>query len=217
MKILSFDQSRCSRCGACQIVCSLVKKGCFKPEEARIRIEPAGEEESLSLTKPAGPALRAVVCQHCAEPVCVTACMRGIIHKDPESGFVSRKFEDCFRCASCQVLCPVGAAVEDHDLGAFITCDLCSTERKSGSLKGDVPACVQVCPSGALRYEDLSETSASLREQYARRTLGEAKIPEPDWESLSQAVSECAGQRIEASTLVFWSEELRKAADGEVR
>ncbi len=170
MKILSFDQSRCDLCGACGIACALVKKGRFEPEEARIRIETAGD------LKP----LRAVVCQHCEEPVCVTACMRGIIHKDKASGRVTRQFEDCFRCAACQVMCPVGAPVQDEDLKAFVTCDLCAGEAymQGGSDSGQEPGvsskeplCVRVCPTGALRYEDAASVSEQRRNQYDRRAL----------------------------------------------
>lgn len=158
MKVLTFDQSRCTRCGACQAVCSLAKKGAAQPSEARIHIRGAEGPE----------ALRAAVCQHCASPVCVTACMRGIIHKNPVTGVVSRKTEDCFRCAACLVLCPVGAVAFDHGADAFVTCDLC----------GGDPACVQACPTGALRYEDPEEASGALRYQYARKTLGDAEARE---------------------------------------
>ena len=156
MKILTFDQSKCDGCGACQAVCSLAKKGKIQPSEARIRIKQAkdaGGEVSL----------RAVHCQHCAEPVCVTACMRGIITKDPATGLVNRKTEDCFRCAACAVMCPVGAVVLDRDMEAFVTCDLC----------GGDPLCVQVCRTGALRFEDVEAAIEEKRTRYAQMALME--------------------------------------------
>ena len=153
MKILTFDQSRCISCGACQVICSLVKKGKIQPSEARIHVSCAE-----------GPdVLRVAVCQHCTEPVCVSACMRGIIDKDSETGRVTRRYEDCFRCAACKVMCPVGAIVLDHDVNAFLTCDLC----------GDDPVCAKICPTGALCFQDLNEASAALRTRYAQRALGE--------------------------------------------
>ena len=216
MKILSFDQSRCTRCGACQIVCSLLKKGQFLPGEARIRIESAGEEQTDSPVTVNGPALRAVVCQHCAEPVCVTACMRGIIHKDEKTGKVTRQSEDCFRCAACQVLCPVGAAVLDKGINAFVTCDLCGAEMENGSLPDGEPACVHVCTFGALRYEGPGETSAILRDQYVHRMLGVDTAPETDWNLIGSRIRECTGKQFKPQTLAAWSDQLKQAADEEV-
>lgn len=155
MKILSIDRERCSGCGACQILCSLAKKGSVDPAESRIRIRRAGGADTQYPS----------VCQHCAEPVCVSACMRGIIDKDPATGVVRRRQEDCFACAACMVMCPHGAVVYDHDLDAFDTCDFC----------GGAPVCAAVCPTGALRYEEPGSASASLRGKYAARFFGRAE------------------------------------------
>lgn len=149
MKILTFDQSKCDGCGACQALCSLAKTGAVRPSEARIRLKRADD------------VLRAVYCQHCTEPVCVTACMRGIISKDPETDLVTRKTEDCFRCAACAVMCPVGAVVLDHKENAFVTCDLC----------GGDPLCVKVCHTGALQYEDVAAAIEEKRSRYAQMVL----------------------------------------------
>lgn len=156
MKVLSIDRTKCSGCGACQVICSLVKKRGGYPSESRIRIRRAGGTDTQHVS----------VCQHCAEPVCVSACMRGIIDKDPVTGVVSRKQEDCFSCAACKVMCPHGAVVYDSGLDAFDTCDLC----------GGDPACVRVCPTGALRYEDLSAASSDFRNRYAQHVLQAAEV-----------------------------------------
>ena len=91
--------------------------------------------------------------------------------------------EACIKCWACQVACqiwhdiPAGSAgfrlVEEHDEGTFpqvkriITtrilpgCDLCRSN-------GGAPRCAQVCPTGALRWEETGshpydEASASAR------------------------------------------------------
>lgn len=204
MKIITFDQSKCDNCGACQIMCSLEKKGRFVPKESRIRIETAGGLE----------AMRAVVCQHCAEPVCLTACMRGIIDKDPITGKVTRRSEDCFRCAACQVMCPVGAAVLDHDINAFVTCDLC----------GGDPSCVKVCMTHALMYEDVTDVSNDRRNQYAKLSLGNpgtfvvpgmhTNIEIDDttrWEYVSGVIKDQLKVDIDPTQLAEWSRQLIEA------
>ena len=147
MKILTFDQSKCDGCKLCQGICALRKTGEVCLPDARVRIQTE-------------PVLRAAYCQHCAEPTCVTACMRGIISKG-EDGRVVRKTEDCFRCAACAVMCPVGAVVLDEQENAFVTCDLC----------GGDPVCVKICPTGALKYEDVEKTIAEKRNSYARMAM----------------------------------------------
>lgn len=203
MKRILFDPKQCSLCGICEAACSLSKGGSPDAERSRIRIETAGEERPL----------RAAVCRHCEEPACVTACMRGIIAKDEESGLVSRKWEDCFRCAACTVYCPVGAIVEDPALHAFVSCDLC----------GGDPLCVQVCPNDALRFEDDGAASAWKRSLYAEQmftgTLRTAEgaaplpdVPEEAWEKAAGTISEKTGFSITAEDLKTLCEARRRAA-----
>ncbi len=152
MKTLFIDRTRCNGCGACQAVCALVKRGAQMPQQARIRVRRAG-----------GPAAGYVtVCQHCAQPVCLTACMRGIIDQDPATGLVTRRTQGCFTCAACKVMCPSDSIVYDSLLDAFVTCDLC----------GGDPPCAKACPTGALRYEDQAAASEQLRQKYAQAALG---------------------------------------------
>ena len=203
MKRILFDPKQCSLCGVCETACSLAKGGSVDADRSRIRIETAGEEKPL----------RAAVCRHCEEPACVTACMRGIIAKDEESGLVSRKWEDCFRCAACTVYCPVGAIVEDPSLHAFVSCDLC----------GGDPLCVQVCPNGALRFEDDGAASAWKRSLYAEqmftgtlRTGAEVaplpEVPELQWEKTAGILSAKTGTSVTATDLKNRCEARKKAA-----
>jgi Fe-S-cluster-containing dehydrogenase component len=159
MKRIAFDPLRCSLCGACMAACALIKAGKPDLSQSRIRIETAGSCVPL----------RAAVCRHCEEPACVTACMSGIIDRDPETGLVTRRHEGCFRCAACAVNCPVGACVQDEALNAFTACDLC----------GGDPLCVRVCLSGALRLEEDAQTSSQLRVDYAAKMFeGRPAAPE---------------------------------------
>ena len=147
MKTLSLDRAKCNGCGICQAVCSIKKTGAVKPDEARIRIRREGGIDAQF----------AAVCQHCEEPVCVYACMRGIIDKDYVTGKITRRTEGCFACAACRVMCPHGAVVYDSKMGAFVTCAYCD---------GD-PVCVKACPTGALKFQDLSMHSTDRRNAYA--------------------------------------------------
>lgn len=156
MKILSIDRTKCNGCGLCQNVCSLVKKQKVQPSESRIRIRRVGGRETEY----------AAVCQHCAEPVCVSACLKGIIDKDPVTGVVSRNTDGCFACAACAVMCPMDAIVHDTDMDAFVTCDTC----------GGDPVCVKVCPTGALSYGEASEISRAIRNKNGVRLFIDKEV-----------------------------------------
>ena len=203
MKRIVFDPDRCNLCNACRIACSAGKKGSVQPDLSRIRIETAGDAKPL----------RAVVCQHCQDPVCVTACMRGIIHQDEQTGIVSRRYEDCFRCAACHVYCPVGAAVEDSDLQAFVTCDLCGG--------AEIPLCVQVCENGALHFEEESETSRRRRERYASGMFGgnasgaaseTAELSEAQWQTICAKIEAFCGVRLDPAACRETGESLKAKA-----
>ena len=199
MKRIMFSPKLCSFCGACSAACSLVKAGRFDPAVSRIRVETAG-----SCTP-----LRAAVCRHCEDPACVTACMRGIIEKNEATGLVTRRHEDCFRCAACAVNCPVGACVQDKELNAFTACDLC----------GGDPLCVKVCLSGALRYEEDAENSASVRSRYAEKMFEEQpkqaeELTDGQWEEIRH-ILETAGIHVETDGLKAYRDLLRKAAEEE--
>ena len=201
MKRLVFDPGRCSLCGACMAACSAIKKGRIDLMQSRIRIETAGSRKPL----------RAAVCAQCEEPACVTACMRGIIEKE-ESGRVTRRHEDCFRCAACLVSCPVGAVLEDPDMRAFTACDLCG---KDG---GEDPLCVRVCVNGALRFEEETSASADLRSRYAFRMFGEspaapAELTDGQWEDVARMITEEGGCAVTAAALKAVQEQLHREAE----
>jgi len=118
--------------------------------EARIRLQRSG-----------GPALHYVTyCQHCAEPECLAACLKAVIHRD--GGLVLRNFDGCFACSACEVACSAGAVVFDSLVNAYMTCDQC----------GGNPVCVRVCPNGALTFEEAGTFSSSLRADYAQQKAG---------------------------------------------
>lgn len=199
MKRIAFDPLRCSFCGACMAACALIKAGKPDLSQSRIRIETAGSCVPL----------RAAVCRHCEEPACVTACMRGIIDKDAETGLVTRRHEGCFRCAACAVNCPVGACVQDEALNAFTACDLC----------GGDPLCVRVCLSGALRLEDDAQTSSELRSNYAAKMFegnpgAQEDLTDAQWEEIAGILAD-AGIPTDATELQTVRAHIRKSAEEE--
>ena len=87
-------------------------------------------------------------------------------------------------------------------------------------LCGGDPLCVQVCLSGALRYEEDSESSAVLRNRYAEKMFAEeetvpAELTDAQWQEICRRIDEAAGTGTTVSVLKAHRERLRTAAEEE--
>jgi Fe-S-cluster-containing dehydrogenase component len=89
-----------------------------------------------------------IACMHCGDSPCVLGCPTGAITKDNRTGAIIVQKELCIGCHSCALACPFGAPRYDPD-DKMQKCNLC-IERVEASLE---PACVRVCPMGALQFE----------------------------------------------------------------
>jgi len=97
-------------------------------------------------------------CRHCDPAPCMLACLAGTIFRDEAKGTVFINPKRCINCASCAMACPYGVIRFHEDAKAqpgktvAVKCDNC-IERQN---EGLIPACVEVCKSGALTFEVLS-------------------------------------------------------------
>jgi carbon-monoxide dehydrogenase iron sulfur subunit len=85
------------------------------------------------------------ICRHCPEPACLDACASGCIAKDPVTGVVTNDPFRCVGCWMCVMACPFDAVNRDVVNQVALKCDQCRGR--------EVPACVAVCPTGALVFE----------------------------------------------------------------
>jgi formate dehydrogenase iron-sulfur subunit len=103
-------------------------------------------------------------CMHCVHPACVSACTVGALRKD-ENGAVIYQSEKCIGCRYCQYACPFGVPTYDWEnpLGLIHKCELCTHRLADGQL----PACIEACPNGALRFGKRRELLAQAKGQIA--------------------------------------------------
>ncbi len=132
-------------------------------------------------------------CRHCNPAPCQSACLSGAIIRDKVTDTVMIDPDRCINCASCAMACPYGVIRFHEDLHAppgkvvAVKCDNCDAR----VARGLVPACVEVCKSGALTYEEMGEAMRRKTRQVARSITAEGDQPAlPDTVALHRAVKE---------------------------
>ena len=91
--------------------------------------------------------------------------------KDAETGFTLYNTSNCIGCHSCAMACPYGIPSFGED-GKMKKCDACIERQKAGML----PACVKVCPTGALTL--LTEEEFVKRQEKERAKKAEEMLRE---------------------------------------
>ena len=127
-----------------------------------------------------------VQCMHCAYPACVSACIVGAFTKRPD-GAVVWDTGKCIGCRYCMVACPFQVPAFEYKKALdpkIMKCDFCSARRE----KGDIPACVGICPVEALTYGPREELVRIARgrvkrfpERYVSHVYGEFEVGGTDW------------------------------------
>ena len=129
-----------------------------------------GDEQLVQKSTPVS--YLSVSCQHCDNARCITACPVGCLFKDSESGLTLYDNSKCIGCHSCAMTCPFGAPSFNSG-GKMVKCDGCVERLRYGL----PPACVRVCPTGAL---SCNREADYHHNQYAQsfRTLAQYIINE---------------------------------------
>jgi formate dehydrogenase iron-sulfur subunit len=104
-------------------------------------------------------------CMHCEHPACAAACPLEALHKT-EDGPVLYRADRCFGCRYCMLACPFEIPTFQWEQNEFEgpwikKCTMCADRLGAGR----EPACVQTCPSGALKYGQRDELIAYAEEK----------------------------------------------------
>ncbi|MEO3991473.1 4Fe-4S binding protein [Pseudocitrobacter cyperus] len=145
------DARKCIGCRTCEVACvvahqaeqdcAAVSREVFFP---RIQVVKGDTFSS------------AVACHQCEDAPCMNVCPTGAIRR--ENAYIAVEQNRCIGCKSCMVACPFGAmrVVVQNARSQAIKCDLCK-HRAQG------PACVEACPTSALRCVDTSKISVKAK------------------------------------------------------
>lgn len=124
------------------------------------------QPKALGTSDTAGVPLRWLmmsdVCKHCEVAGCLEACPTGAIVRT-EFGSVYVQPDICNGCGYCVVACPFGVIDRRPSDGRAFKCTFC-IDRLRVAL---TPACATACPTGSIRFGDLSELRVAASERVA--------------------------------------------------
>ena len=210
-----YDANKCIGCRGCQVACKQWNENdeYIPTEENGVKARNTGSYEnpphlsSRTWTKMRFTELEynnkfhwvftKLQCMHCEHPACVAACPVGALQKTPEGPVI---YDDniCFGCRYCMVACPFGIPAFDWDspLPWIRKCTFC-TDRLGAGLE---PACVQTCPTDALKLGEREELIAEAHDRinaspdkYVDHVYGENEVGGTSWLYLSPVPFELLG------------------------
>jgi Fe-S-cluster-containing dehydrogenase component len=185
------DTTRCVGCRGCEAACS----------EANANPEPAmaGDDRVFATRRDTDTRTFTVVnrvsteperyiktqCMHCVDPGCASACPARALEKTA-AGPVTYDGSRCLGCRYCMMACPFdGPKFEYEKPVPYVRkCEFCA-ERQA---QGLVPACAEVCPSGALLFGPRAELLEEARKRiyqnpdnYVHHIYGEHEAGGTSW------------------------------------
>lgn len=155
---------RCTGCKACVSACHSLN-GLDDHETWRDTGLLLGGDEA-----PAWQQTVTTACHHCEDPGCLNGCPVGAYEKDKDTGIVRHLDDQCIGCSYCILKCPYDVPKYSKKRGIVRKCDMCH----SRLAVGEAPACVQACPTEAIRI--IKVPTQFIDTQIASGTLFHSKI-----------------------------------------
>jgi formate dehydrogenase iron-sulfur subunit len=138
-------------------------------------------------------------CMQCLEPTCVSVCPVGAMIKT-DLGPILYSADRCIGCRYCIMACPFEVPKFEWLGGMFSVigkCQFCTRKRLA---EGKLPACVEACPTGTLKFgrrdDLLFEARSRIQahpERYVDHIYGETEAGGTAWLYLSDVPFEDLG------------------------
>lgn len=145
---------RCTGCKACVSACHSLN-GLDESEAWRDTGVLLGGEDA-----PGWQQTVTTACHHCESPECLNGCPVAAYEKDEDTGIVRHLDDQCIGCSYCILKCPFDVPKYSEKRGIVRKCDMCHQRLA----EGEAPACVQACPTEAIRIIKVSSTNPEAAE-----------------------------------------------------
>lgn len=165
------DTTKCVGCRQCQVACQKKNNLPALPEKIPAQTTYPAQLSADTFTHveffktggtSAAPVFTSVKrqCMHCLEPACAAVCPVAAIVKTKE-GPVTYDAEKCLGCRYCMAACPFNVPKFEWDSAnpRIQKCNMCADRIAQGQL----PACVEACPTGALQFGARKELVAEAQ------------------------------------------------------
>jgi tetrathionate reductase subunit B len=184
---IGIDIKKCIGCGRCANACKIENNVPQEPfffrswveqytikTDGSVKIEsPNGGINGFKQTVPDEEIFKSFfvpkMCNQCHKSPCIQVCPVGATYDSPE-GIVLVDDKYCIGCRYCVQACPYGCRYIHPERKVVDKCNLCYHRVK----KGLIPACFEVCPTGARIFGDLNDEKGALVEflrEYNCQTL----------------------------------------------
>ncbi len=189
------DTTRCLGCRACEAACSEANglpEPAMTADIAALAAPRTTDQRTFTVVNgfdnPREPGATRFVkrqCMHCVEPACASACLTKALEKTVEGPVVYHK-DRCLGCRYCMVACPFDVPKYEYDKAHpyVMKCSFCAERQKEGQL----PACAEVCPGGALQAGTRDELLDIARQRvyqnpdrYVHHIYGEHEVGGTSW------------------------------------
>ncbi len=146
------DLNKCVGCQACAVACQI--------ENHRKQRTPWREISTFNIAKhPAIPLFHfSIACNHCEDAPCLRFCPALAYSRHAEFDAVIHNGNRCIGCTYCTWTCPYDAPKFSKTTGVVEKCDFCLSRIE----KSMDPACVNLCPTGALQFLEFEPQPQSV-------------------------------------------------------
>lgn len=169
MKAFVLDLAKCNGCYCCQISCKdehvandWMPYARPQPDYGQFWVK-INEKERGTIPK-VKVSYTPVLCAHCDDAKCMSACKVEAIYRRPD-GMIVIDPAKCTGCKLCPDACPSHSIFFNEDLNIAQKCTGCAHLIDDG---WEAPRCVDSCPTEALRFGD---------EEQFKTEIAQAEIP----------------------------------------
>jgi Fe-S-cluster-containing dehydrogenase component/formate-dependent nitrite reductase membrane component NrfD len=195
------DQTSCIGCHACSTACKSENGVPLGVHRTYVKAVEVGTFPAVRR------AFQVTRCNQCDDAPCTTACPTRAMFRRAD-GIVDFDKSVCIGCKACIAACPYDAIFINPDDRSAEKCNLCSHRIDAGL----EPACVTVCPTGAILVGDLDDPSSRVaeivqREVVAVRRPEKETLPKVFYRGAHQATLDPLAARRPPGGLFMWSEQ----------